>query len=324
MKNLSIPSAILCSLALASCWRGGTLTEPVVDSGSVELPTESEVDQTPSIEVTREGVLEKLGVSIYMEGTHRLLLDAGTTTLLRSQVVNLDDYLNQRVEVTGIERPTVEGDASIINVSFVRSISGAPEVLDESSSSSETVAEAASSSSVKAVLPAPTAPVRSAASSSKAAASSAAFSSAAASSVPSDDQVDDPAPNNATVAEMSKTPVDASTWTQRYCTSHIGFCVPLHKSWWFKSFGATTSYVWHVEVSSREIENLGDGPLLINLVSGSLEGGKDSTLSVEGDYVVGYRSWTDGRHFEISAPGALRSAVDYITRNLTTEETTQE
>ena len=119
---------------------------------------------------------------------------------------------------------------------------------------------------------------------------------------------------------MSKDDLAMGQWTQQYCTSHIGFCIPVHRNWWFKSFGTTTSYLWHVEVSPEELQGLGDGPLVINLISGGIPASDDTTFKGQGDFVVGLRSWTENRHFEITAQKELRSAVEYMTKNLTVYE----
>jgi hypothetical protein len=72
-----------------------------------------------------------------------------------------------------------------------------------------------------------------------------------------------------------------------------------------------------VEASSQEVNTLGDGPLIINLLSGPLDATiADGSTVQKGQYVVSYRSWTDNRHFEISAPAQLRSAAEYISANI--------
>ena len=113
---------------------------------------------------------------------------------------------------------------------------------------------------------------------------------------------------------------NAGEWTQQYCSTHIGFCIPVHKNWWFKSFGTTTSYLWHVELGPEELQNLGDGPLVVNLLSGALSGAADTEVKMQGNSAVGYRAWTDNRHFEISAPVELQAAVQHITANLAASE----
>ena len=120
---------------------------------------------------------------------------------------------------------------------------------------------------------------------------------------------------------MAKDNLDPSNWTQQYCSSHIGFCLKVHKNWWYKSFGTTTSSLWHVELNTEDIQNLGDGPIAINLVSGGA-GSDDGTTKVDGDRVVGYRAWTEDRHFEISGPLMLQAAIEYTTKNLTTYDVT--
>jgi len=121
---------------------------------------------------------------------------------------------------------------------------------------------------------------------------------------------------------MAKQNFGASNWTQAYCSSHIGFCFPIHRNWYFMSFGAAAQAVWHVEVSSEQIGAVGDGPLTVNLVSGTLsaKGVADGALVESGDSVIGYKEWTENRHFEVKAPIALKEAVSYITQHFTATE----
>lgn len=111
----------------------------------------------------------------------------------------------------------------------------------------------------------------------------------------------------------------APNWTQQYCSTHIGFCVSLHKNWYYKSFGTTTSYLWHIELSTSPVENLSDGPIVINLLSG-LSASKfatDGQVRTQGDVVVGFRDWSANRHFEVIAPASLSEAVAYIVSHIT-------
>lgn len=116
---------------------------------------------------------------------------------------------------------------------------------------------------------------------------------------------------------MATETVDAAHFTQQYCSGHVGFCIPVHRDWYYYSFGATSSYLWHVEVNAQEIENLGDGPLVVNFVAGDLPPSiSDGSVVVDGGRAVGYRAWTGGRHFEISASAVLQEAVTFMTANL--------
>ena len=96
------------------------------------------------------------------------------------------------------------------------------------------------------------------------------------------------------------------------------FCAPVHRNWWFKSFGATTTSLWHVEISSEPLENLGDGPISIDLLTGSFDN-LDQTVQTKGSIAVGYRAWTDNRRFEVSGDASLSDAIRYITVHFTTE-----
>ena len=107
-------------------------------------------------------------------------------------------------------------------------------------------------------------------------------------------------------------------WTQEYCSAHVGFCVPVHKNWYYKSFGAMSSVLWHVEIGAVNVDQMGDGPLVVELKSGDLATLSlgDGDISVVGDKAIGYRNFTENRHFEISSPAELREPVEYATKNL--------
>jgi hypothetical protein len=90
------------------------------------------------------------------------------------------------------------------------------------------------------------------------------------------------------------------------------------------SFGAAAQALWHVEVSSEEITAMGDGPLTVNLLAGSLsaKGIADESIVPSGEWVIGYKEWMNDRHFEVRAPIALQEAVTYVTQHLTQAEVT--
>ena len=118
---------------------------------------------------------------------------------------------------------------------------------------------------------------------------------------------------------MAKDKMDASFWTQQYCTKTAAYCVPIHKNWYYTSFGASVGALWYVEVGPQAINNIGDGPLTIHLLSGTsaAAGGSDGQVMAKGSGVVGYKEWTNGRHFEIRAPQNLQAAVTYMLAHLT-------
>ena len=302
MRRISLLTlSFLSLLTLSACNWFAQTPEPKPEETPVEEP-EQEVME----DVTYEGTLEPAGISIYMQGSHRLIMDDGDFLLLESDDLDLEAYEDEDVSVTGDVRPTVEAGGLIMTVKRIERISE-EEIGSSSSSSSEEKSSSSSSSS--------SSEVSSIASSKASVASSVAVSSVAASSVSGG--TSDTLQARANI--MAKDDISPSLWTQQYCTSHIGFCIPVHKNWWFKSFGTTTNYLWHVEMGPEELLNLGDGPLVVNLLSGSIDakGVEDGAVVTQGDYVIGYRAWTENRHFEISAPTNLKSAVAHITKSLT-------
>lgn len=110
-----------------------------------------------------------------------------------------------------------------------------------------------------------------------------------------------------------------SLWTQQYCTSHVAFCIPVHKNWYFKSFGATTSNQWHVEYAMMDITELGQGPIVMNLMAGTSASMNATTGQVQtrGSEVIGFLDWREGTHFEIIADARLKAAVEYMLSHIT-------
>ncbi len=297
----------LALLPLAGCSLFTTPTPPV------------EEEQTSSVAETKNviyrGTLLPLGASIYMEGTHRLELEDGRFVLLEANGLILDEYLAMDVEVFGATRPTTEGGGIIMRVEriaeFVESsVAVSSEAMTSSSSSTMSsapisVAPAIPSSAPVAVSRASVAPV-------------VPSSAPVVSSVPPAPVSSSSAATDAVsirAATMAKANMDAANWTQQYCSSHTGFCFPVHKNWWYTSFGATSSSQWHVELSSEELVALGDGPISVVLVSGAAPVA-DGQVTVENGIATGIRAWTNNRHFVISAPSALETAVRYITQEL--------
>ena len=298
MKKVSI--AVMTTLLLAACG-GGVPVEKVEqqDRAPMERSFDRAQDDTGDAvvddimetgNVSYEGTLYPSGISIYMQGTHRLDMDTNTVLLLESEMVDLEKYTGDDVRVFGSVRPTVEEGGMIMRVERVEMVGEEEEVEEEPEElmEQEKMEEEASVDGAE---------VRS-------------------SSVPSSNP-----PDSAKVALMVEEDFTDAEWTQRYCSLHIGFCVPVHRNWWYKSFGATTSSLWHVEVGPEAVEVLGDGPLLINLFSDALEeiGAEDGQIVTHGNFVVGYREWSGDRHIEVSAPEELRVAVEYITSHIEEE-----
>ena len=244
-----------------------------------------------------------------MEGTHQLELTDGRSILTESDVFDLGKYVNKHVIILGAVRPTVEGNATIVRIEQIT-------ILEESAESEEPAASSSAAPPAQASsipLPASSATRKPPASSLQAKSSS--VSSAAESTPPMAGGDDD---MQLRAAAMAKGSMADANWTQQYCTTHIGFCFPVHKNWWFKSFGTTTSSLWHIEISDGEITELGQGPIVVNLVSGTVEseGAQNGQVKPQGNFVVGFAAWTENRHFEVSAPPVLEPAIRYLIAHI--------
>ena len=295
--------SLFCLFLLAACGPKTDIPFPVIppsDDGASSVGSEV---QHETGNVSYRGVVEPLGISLYMQGTHRLALPDGRFVLLEGPAVDLSMYLGEEVWVFGAVRPTVEAGGVIMRVERINRL-----VLPSSAASDASPLSSEFSSSFSSALSLSRSSTLSPISSPIAMAFSAASYSSFGGSLEQD----------AEVATMAKEKFTAEQWTQEYCSTHVGFCVPIHRNWWFKSFGATASSLWHVEVSGEPVENLGDGVLLVNLVQGdiALSGATDREVRMHGNFAVGYRSFSENRHFEISAPMDLKGAVQYITEHL--------
>lgn len=318
MKRIPpITGVTVLAVLLSSCTP--TVTLPPTDEGDTVSSSSS---ASSARYATVEGVLQKSGIGMYMQGTHRLQMDDGTFLLLQSTAgVNLDAYIDERVIVTGTVEPTVEAGGTIMNVEMVERATASlqPEVLEESESSEAMAAAVSSRASPTAMAPSSPAsspaPVRSsppAAVSSPRPVAVASSASAAPASSPAAPQTD----YSVTVKAMAKAQVDSANFNQRYCSSHIGFCVPYHRNWYFQSFGATVApYLWHVEFADHSVDEVGQGAIVVNLVSGAFDGAA-GVATEQGDFVVASAQWTGNRHFEVSGPAELRSAVEFMARGI--------
>ena len=270
--------------------------------------------------VSYRGTLEPLDAGIYQQGTHMLSLGDGRMILLESSMVDFEPFIGTSVEVFGALRPTVEAGGIIMRVEQITGLSAGSgiSVSSQSSSPSEHVIDAGSSQEiVKSSAPPVAATSATARSSAPVLSRSPAPASVPASSTA---PVAD-AGRDARIRTMAKEDISAARWTQLYCSSHIGFCIPIHKNWWYISFGNTSDTLWHVEVNSAEFETLGSGVISIDLIGGDIgsAGHSDNEIRVSGGTVTGYRSWSQGRHFAITADASLEAAVRYMTAALRTE-----
>lgn len=308
--------ALIVPLSLAACL-GGSPSDS--EDSTTVVPSASSFRSVASVQETRnityQGVVESSGISIYQEGSHRLALEDGRFLLLESSTIDLESYLSAEVEITGSLRPTVEAGGIIMRVDRIvtlgsdssQSVSQETSSASSDASSDYSTISSVSSAAISSITP-------SSSVSSVALSSSLAVTSSVAASSTEPVSTED----EARIVTMASHDTASTNWTQEYCTEHIAFCFPVHRNWWFQSFGATTSTLWHVEVGPAAITSLGDGPLQINLVSGSVVAKKatDGQVRVKGDVVIGYREWTENRHFEIIADARLEAAVRHITANL--------
>lgn len=370
MRRILLPTLLSLSLAFTACTFTSTSTSSEVDTSSSSSSSDS--DSLITHNVSYIGTIEDIGMTTYMQGTHRLTIDSEQFLLLESTDanLNLNTYLGKRVEVHGSVQPTVEEGGMLLRAqevivldvltdssssvsesepmgSMCGGIAGiicegnedciddprdtcdpmnggadcsgicVPKVVESSSSvtSSTTSSTSTMSTSASSVVSSSSKSSSRTSSSVSSSVNSSMVSSASSISVPADSAAMDQ--QNALLAKQAYD--QDGLWTQKYCTSHIAFCVPVHKNWYFKSFGATTSNLWHVELGMVDIAELGDGAIIMNLVSGTSASmqAQDGQIKTQGSDIIGFKDWDDGTHFEIIADARLKSAVAYMLARIT-------
>jgi hypothetical protein len=113
------------------------------------------------------------------------------------------------------------------------------------------------------------------------------------------------------------------SWTQKYCSSHIGVCFPVRSDFWYKSFGATATSSWHVELAAHDLQEIGEGSISVDLINARIpDGASDGAFVVEGGVVKGYRVWTGNKHFVVTAPVELRASVEFLVNHILPYEVT--
>lgn len=352
IRTFTLFSSVLLLLSCTSSPSdSGTATSSDAAASVSEV---SSSDMPVTRNVTYTGIMRKLGASIYMQGTHKLELQDGRFILLdtANDTIDLDAYIDTNVTVHGSVQPTVEGGGTIMHVEDVTS------VTPSSSSVSSSVATTTFCGGIAAIAcpsgyscvdnPDDSCDpehggadcggicIETINTSSSSVASSAAeatvssssqpvvhSSSSAVSSVASASSVSSSANSNADkeqqIVLMAKQNYDAENlWTQKYCTSTAHFCIPVHKQWYYQSFGASAGTLWHVEFGMGEIDQPGQGVITLDLVSGSsaAAGGADGKAVTKGGTVIGYRDWDGGRHFELKGDARLSAAASYMLANM--------
>jgi hypothetical protein len=358
--RLTFLSFFLLPLFLSSCGGRAVVEEKTMVPAGKELDTTLNEEELVTHNVTYTGVLEAGGVTIYQQGTHRLMLSDGRMVLLETDKdadLALDLYVGKLVRVKGDVMPTVEAGGTIMKVSGIAWISremnadgkevevervlcgeggGCPDGLTCTLSADRPgmcIAGGVSAGSGSGKGNKDSEVKKEEAGVVAGVVEGVEESEDSEETEESDDSKESEEENNgdavvshpqqnATIQLMLNEEYEDSRWTQEYCSQHVNFCIPVHTNWYFKSFGATTSLLWHVEMGAVNVENFGDGPLSVDLKSGDLAalGLTNGDVKTVGSRVIGYRTWSDNRHFEISADSSLKIPVAFVTKKLRNSE----
>lgn len=315
---------LLCIASLVACT---PVTDVPPDNEVQPLPivssvssSSSEVSSVQKVTEERTGTIEPAGITIYQQGTHKLVLETGDLLLLESDTVDLNGYVNEYVTVSGVISSTVEANGLIMAVESITLTeqSSSEDSSESSSTSSADVSSDESISSESSVDSTTTSSSESSEDSSEESSdSSVSVTTSSAESVSSST-----ATTNPTIEALASYDYDASQWTQEYCSNLEPYCLAMHKNWWFRSFGATSKELNRIEISNAEVENIGDGVIVVRLLSGSPAdmGGSYGSVTVSGNTAMAFHAWDDGRYFVVQGDVSLQTALQYLANSISRSE----
>lgn len=286
----------LCCVLLAGCF--SKQPDPVV----IDLPTPEPAFE--SYGASFQGVLHPSP-----DADYQLITDIGKIVYITTGS-DLAKYLKQKVEISG----TVTGEQnSILNVALnsVTTLENLADATigdvanDENSAEEEgeeedietedTPEEEDNNPNEEEVV-----------------ISSSTLSVSSSSSIALDEDFIEDAPKSKQQATMlmASESLTADQWTFTYCTHHFdGFCIPIHKNWWYKAFGATSDSLFHIEIGEQELLELGDGIISVDL----LKQGQDKDLDARYPRVP----WGGNKFiFVVSGPQELQEAMQYIADSI--------
>ena len=90
-----------------------------------------------------------------------------------------------------------------------------------------------------------------------------------------------------------------------YSNKYMEYSLIYPKHWWYKSFGAQDNSLWHTEFSEKEIENMGDGIIMVDVKHGA----RGNVVETQGDKVVVLYPRDDTSHYQLTGPKDLENEL---------------
>lgn len=97
-----------------------------------------------------------------------------------------------------------------------------------------------------------------------------------------------------------------------YENTKLHFTVQYPSSWWYKSFGPSNGSLWRTEFAEKEIENIGDGSIILTVQNGA----RGTVLESDGDKVTLLISRDSDSHFEFTGSAENRSTILFMAKSL--------
>jgi hypothetical protein len=97
-----------------------------------------------------------------------------------------------------------------------------------------------------------------------------------------------------------------------YVNKHMNYTLLYPKSWWYKSFGSVGENIWHTEFGEKEIENIGEGSMIVEIKKGKHE---MVFQEVENNFIF-FLPRNDTSHFKIYGSNEYKEMIKGTGKSL--------
>ena len=122
--SIKILLIILCLVILTGC---GSKPPGLSDRVSTDSTSQADMQNEKSY----TGVIESVSVDVYKDGTHQIKTDEGEAIVIQSSTVNLTNYIDKKVTITGSMQKLIDDKNEVFTVTSIKSDSDQDEKVTE-------------------------------------------------------------------------------------------------------------------------------------------------------------------------------------------------
>jgi hypothetical protein len=101
-----------------------------------------------------------------------------------------------------------------------------------------------------------------------------------------------------------------------YINKHMSYQLTYPKHWWYRSFGSQDGDIWHTEFGKKEIENIGEGIIMVDVKHGA----RGLYMNEDSDIFQMILVRDSDSHFQISGPVEYLEEIKGMAKSLQMQE----